>query len=132
MQSTEINTPKKFKRYTSLNVLLKNLFAIPIKDIENSSIGTDKGEIPFSIFKKNVEQQGIWGYVDRKTNVVCFWMNDTVTFEMLLTFIAHETGHLNGRVYKDVLKEEKKACMYDSVTSFAYTKALELYNEKSN
>jgi hypothetical protein len=115
-------TPKKFKRYKTVEKLMSNFFNVSEKDLGNFSVGHDEGEIPKVDFIKGIKMMGIWGYVEKKS-IVHYWMANNVPFETLLMFIAHETGHLNGRAYKDPDKEEQKAHIFDQVALYAFKQA---------
>ena len=104
---------------------MASLLQIPESKAGDYSVGYDGGELSNVDFKKALEYQGVWGFVDDK-KVVHFWMKESTPLDTLITFIAHETGHLNGHIYKDQRKEEEKAHLYDQVALYAYQEALKI------
>jgi hypothetical protein len=121
-----MNTPKKFKRYPTIEKLMAEFFNVPESEIKDYRIGYDGGELSNKEWLKCIKHQRIWGFLDKKKTTVHYWMDDKAPFEILLTFIAHETGHLNGHHYQDDDKEEKKARLYDQVALYAYRVALKI------
>jgi hypothetical protein len=115
-------TPKRFKRYKTVEKLMANFFGVLLQDLGDFSMGHDNGEVQKDEFIESVRMMGIWGYVDDK-RIVHFWMDNNVPFETFLMFIAHETGHLNGHKYKDGNKEEEKAHLFDQVALYAFRQA---------
>jgi len=120
-----MNTPKKFKRHKTIEKLMACLLEISEKDVGDFSVGYKGGEVSNKEFIKSITAQGIWGFVDDK-GTVHYWMKDNVSFETVLMFIAHETGHLNGRQFKVQELEEAKAHQFDQVAVYAFKKAKEL------
>jgi hypothetical protein len=123
-----LKIPKKFKRYRNIEKLMASLLEMPESQTGDYSIGYDGGELTSKEWVNTIKEQGIWGFIDNK-KVIHFWMDKNCPFELLLTFIAHETGHLNGRQYKNQDREEKKAHEFDQVAVYAYGQALE-FNKK--
>ncbi|MBE3085041.1 MAG: hypothetical protein IMZ64_02350 [Bacteroidetes bacterium] len=117
--------PKKFIRYYSIEKLMASLLQIPESKAGDYSVGYDGGELSNVDFKKAIEHQGVWGFIDDK-KVVHYWMKKSAPLDTLITFIAHETGHLNGRTYKNQRKEEEKAHSYDQIALYAYQEALKM------
>lgn len=121
-----LKAPKKYKRYNSIEKLMASLLLIPKnEEIGDYSVGYDGGELNSKEWVKTLKLQKVWGFVDGKSTVH-FWMDENCPFETLLSFIAHETGHLNGRQYKSLDKEEMKAHEFDQVAVYAYKRALKL------
>lgn len=125
-----MNTPKRYKRHKTVEKLMASLLEIPEKDVGEFSIGYDGGEISHKEFVKSVTKTGIWGFVDKKEGVH-YWMREDVPFEALIMFIAHETGHLNGRQFKVTALEEAKAHQFEQVAVYAYKKARSLMIKQS-
>lgn len=124
-----IKTPQRYKRYLSIEKLMASLLLIPKnEDVGEYSVGYDGGELNSKEWVKTLELQKVWGFVDDK-NTVHFWMDEKCPFETLLSFIAHETGHLNGRQYKDLTKEETKAREFDQVAVYAYKRAMKILKQ---
>lgn len=123
-----MNTPKRFKRHKTVEKLMASLLEIPEKDVGEFSVGYDGGEISRKDFIKSVTKTGIWGFVNKK-GVVHYWMKDDAPFEALLMFIAHETGHLNGRQFKVTALEEAKAHQFEQIAVYAYRKARSLIKD---
>ena len=120
-----MNLPKKFKRHKTIAKLMACLLEVPEKEAGEIGMEYNGGKLSPIIFAQSITKMGIWGFVDNK-NIVHYWMKDDATFEMVLTFLAHETGHLNGRQYKDEGLEEEKAHLFDQVALYAFKKAQEL------
>jgi len=121
-----IKIPKKFKRYPTLeNLMAKGFFGIKESELMGYDLVHNEGEMKGPEWLEAMRSQKIYGFVDKK-ETVHYWAEDDVSLEMLITFIAHETGHLNGRKYLDEDKEEAKAHSYDQVAVYAYEEALKL------
>ena len=132
MKSTFI-APKEIKRYKSLDALMAAFFGCKEKNVSEYDIG-GSGEDPkdnyilkYSDFKECVELQGIWGYIQNE--VMHVWFKPDIPVETLITFIAHEAGHLNGHQYKNQSKEEKKAAVFEDVATYAYKNAIRILNK---
>jgi uncharacterized protein YjaZ len=125
--------PDNIKKYKSLDALMSTFFECAEDKVSEFEIGgsIEPGKpynISYADFKENVEQQGIWGYIQNKTMHV--WFKPDVAMEELITFIAHEAGHLNGRQYKNGDKEESKAELFEDVATYAYLNAVKILNEE--
>jgi len=57
-------------------------------------------------------------------------VRDNLPIEELISFIAHETGHLNGKMYKTVLQDEKKAALFEDVALYAYQTAVKMLKKE--
>jgi uncharacterized protein YjaZ len=121
---TTFTKPKKIKKYDSLDTLMASFFGCKEANVAEYEIGGSNYMITYSEFKKSVEDQGIWGYVKDKT--IHVWFKSNISIEALVTFLAHETGHLNGKQYKDVDKDENKAVLFEQVAAYAFSKALKI------
>lgn len=125
-----IKTPKKFKRYHSIEKLMASLLQIPKnEDMGDYSVGYDGGVLSHDEWVNTIKLQKVWGFVD-DNKTVHFWMDEQCPLETLLRFIAHETGHLNGKQYKNIDKDEEKAYEFDQVALYAYKRALKLKSSK--
>ena len=69
-------------------------------------------------FKEDIVEQGIWGFVE--DGVIHIWYNETATPSVIINFFAHEIGHMVGKPYTDLVKEENRACLFGSVAEMAY------------
>ena len=124
----DIEKPEKFKKYKKVDDLLRVITeGLPVDG--GLSVGYSDGEVTLKEFKRNLDRQGIWGFVDEK-GIVHYWMKEGVAFDTVLAFIAHETGHLNGKKYKYNEKEENKATTFDGVAVYAYRMANKLLKRK--
>ena len=118
-----MNTPKKFKRYPTIEEVVSNFLGEPVTDISDYTVGSHTGEeVTGENFLQSIKKQGVWGFIDTDT-VVHYWMDDCVSFGTFVSFIAHETGHLNGRIYKDQGKDEEKAHLFEQVALYAFKQA---------
>jgi hypothetical protein len=120
-----MNTPKRFKRHKTLDNLIACLLEIPETDVGNFGVGYKGGEISHKEFVTSITKMGIWGFIDKKSTVH-YWMSDKVSFETVLSFVAHETWHFNGRRFVNLDLEEAKAGQFDQVALYVYIKAKEL------
>jgi hypothetical protein len=117
--------PDKFKRYKNIEKLMGSLLNIPATEVGEFNVGYDGGEISNKEFIQSIKKQKIWGFVDDK-GVIHYWMDDKAPIKTIISFIAHETGHMNGKKYKDQNKEENKAHLFEQVACYAYEKALKM------
>jgi hypothetical protein len=118
--------PKSIKRYKSLDALIGSFFGCKIKNLSEYTLGcqdTDSGEtvqVSYDDFKSSIEETGSWGYCNLNDKTIKVWHKEDSSLESLISFIAHEVGHLNGKQYKNVLKDEIKAVNYEDVAVYAY------------
>ena len=77
-------------------------------------------------FKGDIVEQGIWGFVE--DGVIHIWYNETATPSVIINFFAHEIGHMVGKPYKDLVKEENRACLFGSVAEMAYEEFVKINN----
>ena len=78
-------------------------------------------------FKGDIVEQGIWGFVE--DGVIHIWYNETATPSVIINFFAHEIGHMVGKPYKDLVKEENRACLFGSVAEMAYEEFVKINTE---
>ena len=78
-------------------------------------------------FKEDIVEQGIWGFVE--DGVIHIWYNETATPSVIINFFAHEIGHMVGKPYKDLVKEENRACLFGSVAEMAYEEFVKINTE---
>jgi uncharacterized protein YjaZ len=129
--STSFIKPKKIKRYKTLDKLMAFFFGCKESQVSEFSLGGTNEEsnknyvLTYKKFKENAEIQGIWGFI-KEDKVMHVWFKENIPIEDLVIFIAHEAGHLNGRQYKDIMKEEKKAKLFEEVAIYAYKNALKI------
>jgi len=116
---------QKFQRHKTIENLLASLLEIPEKEVSEYNVGGGGEELTNKVFIKCIKHQGIWGFVDKK-RTVHYWMKKGVPFENVIMFVAHETGHLNGRQFKNLGLEEAKAHQFDQIAAYAYKKAKEI------
>jgi hypothetical protein len=75
----------------------------------------------FSEACEHIKESGLWGYVNVRDNTVHIWIDrDTVEIETVLSFFAHELGHLQRPTKRDFMKEEMKAEQYSDIARAAY------------
>lgn len=118
----EIKKFKRIQRYKSIEGLVAALLGLPVKKVTEYELcyknGEGVGSLSFAEYKKSIQHMGIWGFVDQK-QVLRYWMRDDVPKDMVLRFMSHELGHINGRKYKNDDKEEQKATEFEEVTMLA-------------
>ena len=78
-------------------------------------------------FKGDIVEQGIWGFVE--DGVIHIWYNETATPSVIINFFAHEIGHMVGKPYTDLVKEENRACLFGSVAEMAYEEFVKINTE---
>lgn len=124
--------PKKIKRYKTLEDLMAVFFGCKkskVPEYELGGTGMDSKvscTVTYKEFKDAMEYQGIWGFIQQKTKIMHVWFKPDILIEDLVSFIAHEAGHINGHQYKDVDKEESKAMTFEAVSAYAYKNALKI------
>lgn len=118
-----MNSPKDIIRYKSMRNLLAKFFNCPPGRVKEFTVGLHGGEeISIAELEKAATRNGVWGFSDN--GVIRFWAKEDCSFEAILEFLAHEIGHLNGRQYKDFMKEELKANEFQDVAMYAYKHAV--------
>jgi hypothetical protein len=110
--------------------MARGFFGIKESELSDYNLVHNEGEMIGPDWIQAMKDQKIYGFVD-KDNVIHYWAEEDVTMDMLVCFIAHETGHLNGRKYQDLEKEEEKAHSYDQVAQYAYQEALKMKGKLS-
>ena len=128
-KTPELKTPVKFKKYRTINKVLSALMEIPEKDVKDFNVVHRDGEVSNKEFNEAIKEYGIWGFIDDEGVAHC-WMRGDIGVEQVMTFIAHETGHMNGRKYKNEDKEEAKAFLFQQVATYAYQEAVRLIEKK--
>ena len=97
------------------------------EDITDSTFGfmnpdgseTDQ-EMDVDELCRNIKRCGIWGCVNNDGTIHMWIDKDVATKEDILSFFAHEIGHLHKPAKKDFLEEEMKAERYSDITKCAY------------
>ena len=80
-------------------------------------------------FIENTKMFGCWGFCDNKKNIHV-WYSDNVGLGELISFFAHEMGHINEPHHESEQEEEMKADKYAETAVFAYDISTALLNEK--
>lgn len=117
--------PERIVRYKKPKNLLAKLFGCKPSEVSEYRMGlgdeSSSEEKTSDEIEEIIRQQHIWGFNDN--GIIRFWADEECPFETLLGFFAHEAGHLNGRLYKDLMKEERKANEYQDVAVYAWEQA---------
>ena len=91
---------------------------------ESVACGEDEhgNEIEFSHEQElaGIRQQGCWGFVDARTNMIHAWASDSAPREFILHMLAHEIGHVTDEPHPDELQEEMRAEQFGRVAKLAY------------
>ena len=120
---TKLPSVMKILFYDSVESLVKESWGG--EDIKGSTFGymDDKNNetcISVDELCKNIEDQGLWGFVDR-LGTIHMWIDKQIAqTENLLSFFSHELGHLQRPFKRNDLKEEMKAERYSDISKFAY------------
>ena len=91
---------------------------------ESAACGEDEhgNEIEFTHEQEldGMRQQGCWGFVDSRTNIIHAWAADSAPRGFILHMLAHEIGHVTGEPHPDELQEEMRAEQFGRVAKLAY------------
>jgi hypothetical protein len=91
---------------------------VPIDIIKsNDVISFNNIKQTYKEIEDSIRAQKIWGFV--RDEIIHYWASNSVSAKSLTLFIAHETGHLNGKHYADFRKEEDKAETYEDITQYS-------------
>lgn len=122
------------KRYRTINACLAAFFDCKVKDLDalegNFVTRTAEGKnvsVPVQKAIKIYRKVRVWGWVESK-EFIHYFVRKSATMLDLVTFFAHEVGHMQ-RPWHRSLKEEQKAEKYAKVAGAALQLAQQVYQE---
>ena len=129
--SKVINTIKVI-RFKTLEKLIESYWKVPFKEYvrsDGSFVGGNGKSVKGLTTKDEIDcyrHLGFWGYSDKEKNIIYIWI-DKKKKPNTLHFFAHEIGHLTGKQFKNLTKEENRAEEFAQVTLKAYKLSLKPY-----
>ena len=97
------------------------------KDVANMG-GVDEhgNEVEYSLAQAvdGIIRTGVWGFCKPSDNTVHAWIGTGAKVMDVVSFLAHEMGHLQPPSHEDDMEEEQKAIWYEVVGRKAFETAI--------
>ncbi len=110
--------------YNTIESLIEFMYKMPIEEIKECEHGGvdqngEEVEYGYDDMIDGIKEQGCYGCAT-EDNEIHVWIDKCTLPETIISFLAHERGHLIEPENEDPIEEEVRAEMFSVCAEFAY------------